>query len=170
MPRTSDDRSKALTELMPDLARAARRLTRDRSTAEDLMQETLLRVWARMDTGTEIEDLRPYLMTTVRNLSRRPPRVFDELEEKDTPATPAGGDRRLITQDVVRAIEMLPPAHARLLTLAARDQAQYADMAREIGVPVGTVMSRLARARHGLRKSLDLPESDAVAELLANAD
>lgn len=170
MPRTSNERAKALTELMPDLARAARRLTRDRSAAEDLMQETLLRVWARMDTGPEIEDLRPYLMTTVRNLSRRPPRSFDELEEKDAPATPAAADRRLIAQDVVRAIEMLPPAHARLLTLAARDQAHYADMAREIGVPVGTVMSRLARARHSLRKSLNLPASDAVAELLASAD
>ena len=78
-----------LTDFIPDLMRLSLRLKRgDRAAAEDLAQEALLRVWARLRAEGRIDDLRPYLMEAARNLSRRPPHPTlpgDDLPEPSPP-------------------------------------------------------------------------------------
>jgi len=155
----------ALTALRPELLRLARLLTRDGDLADDLTQEALLAVWARLQAGEEIRALRPYLKTVLRNASRR-----HRITEQATAAAPPGhapeAPGRLACRDVLRAVAGLPPEQARLLLLLASTGASYADLARATGLPLGTVTSRLSRARAALCATLDLPPEAPVATLL----
>ncbi len=159
--RQSENAAASLVALMPELERVTRCLTRDRGRAEDIAQEALLRVWARMNRSAEIGALRPYLMTAARNIVRRPgagPRevALSELTERSAPATlPA----RLALQDVIEVIERLPKAEAQLVLRHAVAGESYARIAKAEGVPIGTVMSRIARSRARLRAGCGLPAS-----------
>ncbi|MDH3264511.1 MAG: sigma-70 family RNA polymerase sigma factor [Paracoccaceae bacterium] len=157
--------ARALTDLIPALLRAALALTRSGDHAEDLAQEALLRVWTRMHDGEEIGDLRPYALTTLRNLARRPPRLAP-AEAAAPEATPSAAPDRIACREVIDALSALPPDQGRLLTRAAFGAATMAELAAETGLPPGTVASRLSRARARLRARLDLPETGPVAALL----
>lgn len=154
-----------LVALMPDLGRLARALTRDASRAEDLAQETLARVLAQAPEG--IGDLRPYLMAAARNLARRPGRTTEHLEgDGALTAAPRDDGGRLALRDVAQAMARLDPAEARLILAVAYDGQSYASVAGGLGVPVGTVMSRLARARAHLRAEIGLGAGGRVDDLL----
>jgi RNA polymerase sigma-70 factor (ECF subfamily) len=155
----------ALAAELPALLRAARALVRSRDGAEDLVQEALLRVWTRMRAGGEIEALRPYLRTTLRNLARRPASLAP-AEAAAPEATPPGAADRIACREVLAALAELPPDQAQLLARAALGAATMADLAAETGLPPGTVASRLSRARARLRARFDLPEDGPVAALL----
>ena len=71
----------------------------------------------------------------------------------------------LALREVMQAIAALPPAQAELLRLLATTGADYADLARQTGLPLGTVTSRLSRARARLRAAVDLPENAPVTTL-----
>lgn len=157
--------TQALTDLIPVLMRTALALTRSRDRAEDLAQEALLRVWTRLRDGEEIGDLRPYLLATLRNLARRPPRLAP-AEAAAPESAPGAAADRLACGEVMAALSALPPDQLRLLTRAAIDAATTAELAAETGLPPGTVASRLSRARARLRARLDLPDADPVAALL----
>lgn len=156
---------KDLVGLMPDLKRLARALTRDATRADDLAQEALVRVLAR--SPGEIADLRPYLMTAARNLARRPGRSAEPLDD-DRPETAAPGDDggRLALRDVAQALTRLDPEETRLILAVACEGQSYAAVAASLGVPVGTVMSRLARARAHLRAEVGLEGGGGVGDLL----
>ncbi len=156
----------ALEQLIPDLMRLARILAPDQARAEDLAQEALLKVWTRIAQGGEIADLRPYLMTVLRRERARLPRDHQELDAERlvTPTDPA--QSRATLRDVIRAMERLPPAQAQLLHRLAAG-ASYRDMAQQLDVPIGTVMSRAARARAGLRRQLQLDSPQDLSRLLA---
>jgi len=155
-----------LTDLMPALLRLARILAPTPDMAEDMAQEALLRVWARLKNGGEIEDLRPYLMTTLRNASTRPAQQDQELTEQNTPSQPAEIWSRFACVDVNSAIGRLPDDQADLLRMAALQGNSYAQIAKAFDLPIGTVMSRISRARAQLRADLNLPKSRAVETLL----
>jgi DNA-directed RNA polymerase specialized sigma24 family protein len=111
--------SRAFAELMPELRRTARRLTRSPEDADDLLQETLLRVWARVAVTAQgasdaapVTDLRAYAFATLRNAAaRRGPRPFRSDDER------RGRDRRaarrrpahLAMRDALAALDALPP-------------------------------------------------------------
>ncbi|MCX7645982.1 MAG: sigma-70 family RNA polymerase sigma factor [Rhodobacteraceae bacterium] len=154
-----------LTALIPDLERAARAISRRGGEAEDLAQEALLRVWARLASGAAVEDLRPYLLTTLRNLARRPPRL-PPAEAAPPEATPPEAAGRIAVREVAEALRSLPAEQARLLVAAAAGTRTLAELAEETGVPPGTVASRVARARARLRAAVDLPEHAPVSALL----
>jgi RNA polymerase sigma-70 factor (ECF subfamily) len=157
--------AQALTDLIPALMRAALALTRSRDRAEDLAQEALLRVWTRLREGEAIGDLRPYLLTTLRNLARRPPRLAPA--EAAAPETaPNAAPDRIACREVIAALSALPPDQGRLLSRVVLDAATIAELAAETGLPPGTVASRLSRARARLRARLDLPDGDPVAAIL----
>lgn len=167
----SDDAT-SLVALMPDLQRLARCLVRDRERAEDIAQEALLRVWARLGRGDRIADLRPYLMTAARNLVRRPGHGRREVALVDLPepAAPPALAARLALQDVAGVMARLPPDEARLVLRHAVRGESYAGIAAAEGLPIGTVMSRLARSRARLRAGCGLPASGpATARLTADA-
>lgn len=141
-----------LVALMPALTRRARSLMRDPARADDMVQDTMLALWQRLQAGVRIDDLEAYAMTTLRHARRRPaPEV--PVEEQDLPPAPDPTQSRLDLADTLRAIARLPDTQRQLL----RDRAtglSYDDLARRHALPRGTVMSRLARAREQLRAAL----------------
>ncbi|UOA27523.1 ECF RNA polymerase sigma factor EcfG [Pseudosulfitobacter sp. DSM 107133] len=146
-----------LTRLIPMLTRRARRLTRSHSAADDLVQETLLRLIQRARRGGEIDDLPAYAMRTLTNQARmswRRAAETEELEEDHATVAPEA-PMRLDCADALRVIETLPRDQADLMRLVAGGESSPAQLAKLTGLPQGTVMSRLARARARLRQELE---------------
>lgn len=149
-----------------ELMRLALRLRRNREEAEDLVQETLLKVWARMVAGGEVREPRAYLFATLRNLACRPPERPDPLTEAEEPAVASEAARRIATAEVLRAVDDLPGEQACLIRAVALEGVSYADLARRHGLPMGTVMSRVSRGRARLSERLGLPKDAPVSALL----
>ncbi|HET7044753.1 MAG TPA: sigma-70 family RNA polymerase sigma factor [Gaiellaceae bacterium] len=160
-------------ELSDQVYRVARRLVSSREEAEDLMQETYARAfrsWRQYTPGT---NLRAWLLRILTNLNidhgRRNQRTPDiqPLEEGDYflyNRLEAGGDggpsdeervdERLSQDDVVDALAEVPHDFRDVLVLVDIGEFSYADAAQILDVPIGTVMSRLHRARRILKKNL----------------
>jgi RNA polymerase sigma-70 factor (ECF subfamily) len=143
----------------------ARWLTRTAHDAEDVVQEACLRAY-RFFAGFHGADGRAWLLAIVRNTcstwlernrARAPAAAFDEEKHSD----PAGGDapdsRLLRTEDtdlLRQALEALPPEYREVIVLRELEGLSYKEIAGVAGVPLGTVMSRLARARERLQQAL----------------
>ncbi len=167
MPR-SPDLPGDIAGLQPDLLRFARHLTGSADQAQDLSQEVLLKLWSKQQSGAEVQNLRAYAMTTLRNTYRQYLRTRmpgTELEE-DMLVTDPDAFAALALQELQSAISRLPHEQARLIRLVAMGETSPADLARRMGLPSGTVMSRLARARAQLRDDMGLGRSAPVAELM----
>lgn len=142
----------------------AYRLTRDRADAEELVQETLLRAWARFDPRREAREILVYLYRILVNLARDRARrrtVLDlrpqdpgTLPEAEAPASDVEALRRLTAAEVRRALDALPEHYRLPILLADIDGFSYEEVGAQLGVPVGTVASRLRRGRLLLRRSL----------------
>jgi RNA polymerase sigma factor (sigma-70 family) len=144
-----------LVELIPRLRRYARALVGDRATADDLVQDTLERAWAKLHLYRRGTDLRAWLFTVMHNVHVnrvRASRVTDTLEDEmpELAQRPAQGDA-LLVRDLDRAIAQLPAEQRAVLLLVTLEEMSYDDVARTLGIPIGTVMSRLSRAREKLR-------------------
>lgn len=150
------------------LLRVARTLTGSTADADDLVQETLIRAWRAVD-HFDGNHPRAWLLTILRrthiNMHRRkrPDLVEDPAHELS--ARPAFGAARSVTpeekvldgtlgDDVASALAELDPKFRTTLLLVDVDKLSYAQAAETLGVPVGTVMSRLSRARDRMRASL----------------
>ncbi|ATE60844.1 sigma-70 family RNA polymerase sigma factor [Thauera sinica] len=140
---------------IPRLRRYARALTGDAARADDLVQDTLERAlgrWRLWRPG----NLRAWLMTMMHNLFINEVRAVSAVEYRDgaelpeRPARPPQDDG-LELRDLERALQALPAEQREVLLLIGLEDLTYEDVARITGVPVGTVMSRLSRARGRLR-------------------
>ncbi len=151
--RASED----LGEHVASLRRYAFALTADRHEAEDLVQETLARAIAAAGSWRRTGSLRAWLFSIMHNafltgLRERSPRER-RLEEDDLErAQPAPQLARLEVQDVLRALTRLPEPQRAAITLIALEEFSYEEAAAIQGVPLGTLMSRLARGREALRR------------------
>jgi RNA polymerase sigma-70 factor, ECF subfamily len=160
-------REQVLTELEV-LLRVARRLTRDANEAEDLVQETLLRAYRAFD-GFDGRHPRAWLLTIMRHhhynqiRKRRPDLLDDEVAQRvpasgkdgrqdGTPERALDDDFDPIVQD---ALVSLSAKHRAVVALVDLDGLTYQEAADLLGVPVGTVMSRLHRARRRIRATLE---------------
>ena len=142
---------------IPALRRYARALTRDADTADDLVQDTLVRA-LRSEHLFHGGELRSWLYTILtnlnrnrlRSLARRPP--LSSIEDNDAPdlAGPEAGGR-----DIARALATLVDEQRDALLLVVLEGLTYREVAEVQGVPIGTVMSRLARARAQIKSYLD---------------
>jgi len=163
-PRLSEFERKVLPHL--DAAyNLARFLMRNEQDAEDVVQEAALRAF-RFFENFRGENSRAWFLRIVRNTSftvlkkNRPDEMniaFDEeLHGGQTPPMDAGValDRAQDRQTVRAAIEQLPPEFREAITLRELEGASYKEIADIAGVPIGTVMSRLARARQHLQEIL----------------
>lgn len=184
LPALPPASSRAFLALLPDLKRSARRLSRTVEDADDLVQETLLRVWSRLamaragaSDAAPVEDLRAYAFATLRNCARTraggaPPRGTAAATPEDTDAAAALPDPRadpaaqLAAREAMRALSDLPDEQQSLLRLRVLDGLSYAEIASQTGLPMGTVTSRLSRGRRALRQALGLPADAVVADLL----
>lgn len=155
-----------INELRPELLRLARRLTRAEDTAQDIVQETLLRVWMRRQSH-DIEEPLAYARAVVRNLyleslRRRP---FLPLEDGMEDGIGHGGDAALALNKLTAALARLPSSQAAVIRLVVAGETSPRAMAEQLGCPTGTVMSRLARARAQLRHEMGIGPDAPVCSL-----
>ena len=154
-----------IAHLQPRLYRFARSLTGDPEEASDLAQETTARALAALRSFTPGTNLRAWLFRILRNsyLNRRRAACLHPeaalLDLSPAGLQPTGGRLRPVEhdvlvraelQDVLAAFRGLPERYATPLYLTAIEERSYAEVACELGVPVGTVMSRIHRARQML--------------------
>ena len=146
----------ALSEHIPRLRRYARSLTGDRWAADDLVQDTLVRA-LRSEKLFLGGDLRAWLYTILTNLNRNRRRSLARqpamMELHDTTADASGTEAE--SRDISRALATLAEDQRAVLLLVVLEGLSYRDVADIQGVPIGTVMSRLARARAHVRAVIE---------------
>lgn len=151
--------SRSLLSELPRLRRYARALVGERAAADDLVQDTLERAWSRLAQWRPGGDLRAWLFSIMHNLRvdqlRRPGLTLQpgdgELPEMPVRATQSD---HLELGDLAAALERLPEEQRAVLLLVALEEMTYEEVASTLGIPLGTVMSRLARGRERLRQIL----------------
>ncbi len=146
---------------IPRLRRYARALTGDITTAEDLVQDTLERAWRRLVLWRSGSDLRAWLFTIMHNifvnqLRADPHRQTQttELAALDLSVT-APQEDRLIVRDLIKALGNLSHEQREVVLLIGLEQMSYEEAAKVLGIPIGTVMSRLSRGREQLRAMMN---------------
>ena len=149
------DEAQRLVELIPRLRRYARALVGERSASDDLVQDTLERAWSKLHLYRRGTDLRAWLFTVMHNVhvnKLRATRATDTLEdEMPELAQRASQGDALMVRDLDRSISRLPAEQRSVLLLVTLEDMSYDEVARTLGIPIGTVMSRLSRAREKLR-------------------
>jgi RNA polymerase sigma-70 factor (ECF subfamily) len=156
------DRFEALlVEEIPALRRYARALCRDSAQVDDLVQECLLRAVSRRRLWLSQKGMRPWLFTILHNifvntLRRNVNSPSSGLAEPFEDSFVSDDDPHdLCTlSDFEAALCRLSPEQREVLLLVGLEQMSYKDVSKIVGVPVGTVMSRLSRARSSLREGL----------------
>jgi len=157
------DRTKAIADEIPHLRRYARALLRDSEEADDLVQDCIERALAQIHQWRDRTSPRQWLFTIMHNL------YVDEVRKHQRRAsgpalTVIDGDdlaseprqlAHLETMDVLAALHALPDERRAALVLVGVEGFNYRDAAAILGVPVGTLMSRLARGREQLRATLN---------------
>jgi len=159
-----------LVAAIPRLRRYARVLTGEPTRADDLVQETLARAWEKRRLWAAGSDLRAWLFTIMHNvfvnqraLARRDA-LNDSLDADDAgaawqiPVRPTQQTRVELTE-IMREVQRLPNEQREVLMLAALEEMRYEEIAAVLAIPVGTVMSRLSRAREKLRRAVAEPAS-----------
>jgi RNA polymerase sigma factor (sigma-70 family) len=148
--------------LIPALRRYARALMRNPTSADDLVQDCLERAvshWHRRRDG----NTRAWLFTILHNLAVNQFRqsatrgrhvTIDETNENDF-GQDAVQEQKLMYRDVMNKLAKLPEDQRAVLLLVAVEDLSYAEAAKVLDIPVGTVMSRLSRARERLQQELE---------------
>ncbi|UVF18768.1 sigma-70 family RNA polymerase sigma factor [Microvirga terrae] len=156
-----DEIASLLEPLIPGLRRYAWALLRDGEAADDLVQDTLERAisrWSQRRDG----DLRAWLFTIQRNL------FINSLRQRKVRGIPVGEEALNDVQspdmnpeshaglrDVLKGLEALPEEQRSILLLVGVEDLSYEQAAQVLGIPLGTVMSRLSRARTRLREFME---------------
>ena len=144
---------------IPRLRRYARALVNDRTAADDLVQDTLERAWTKIQQFRVGTDLRAWMFSIMHNVhlnqvrSRREAVSFDE--EAHDVWQRATQDDALEMRDMDRAMQALPVEQREVLLLVALEDLSYEEVAKTLGIPLGTVMSRLSRGRERVRSLMN---------------
>ena len=155
------NRAALIEAQIPGLRRFACALLRgDQEAADDLLQDTLERALSHWNLRRNHGNLRGWLYTILYNrflsnqhrVRRRGP--HDALTETELPGIDGGQYSVLEHRDLLRAFAALPEEQRAVLLLVGVEDVSYQEAARVLGVPIGTVMSRLSRGRERLRRSL----------------
>lgn len=145
---------------IPRLRRYAQALVGNRAEADDLVQDTLERAWSKLSLWRGRSDLRAWLFSIMHNLYvdqvRKPKLVTTSLAaEAMAVAVRAGQADAMALRDIETAMRSLPHEQREVLLLVALEQFTYEEVAKTLRVPIGTVMSRLARGRERLRAVME---------------
>jgi RNA polymerase sigma-70 factor, ECF subfamily len=163
-------------EHLDGLYRSARRLTRDQTAAEDLVQEAMLKAWRSFHTFQEGTNIRAWLHRILMNAffdayrkKTREPELVDQEDvgefylydktREGAALSQAGNPEvevldHVLDAEVRQALESLPPQFRAAIILADVEGFTYNEIAEILGIPIGTVMSRLSRGRHLLQRRL----------------
>lgn len=150
--------------MIPALRRYARALLRDRDLADDLVQDCLERVIERWDRRRDAGHTRQWVFAIAHNLAvdflrQRARRglhlAIEDVAEDEMVAPSQEGEA--LQRDVLRALDALPDEQRSVLLLVSVEDLSYADAAKTLGIPIGTVMSRLARGRERLQRLMGSP-------------
>lgn len=160
----------SIVDQIPALRRYARALTGDSWAADDLVQDTLERACARWRLWLAGTDLRAWLFTVMHNLfvsqfrqEQRRAAYGQSVDLDDVAHTlHAPGGSESVRLDLQRCLLQLPPDQRAVLLLVTLEDMSYMEVARVTGVPVGTVMSRLSRARDRMRELMGEPKAAPV--------
>jgi len=145
-----------IAEHIPRLRRYARALAGDQHGADDLVQDTLERAINKRHLWRPGSDLRAWLFAIMHNvfvnqLRSRQAHPEDALDEDALPAVAPVDGARLEIRDLQTALALLPPEQREVVLLVGLEQLTYAEVSHALGIPIGTVMSRLFRGRERLR-------------------
>jgi RNA polymerase sigma-70 factor (ECF subfamily) len=160
-PRTDEFEAAALPHFN-DIYRAASRLLSDGMKADDVVQEVYLQAWKSFDRFEPGTNCRAWLFKILFNVSHHYRRKWfnsrfvsgsEEILDQ-TPACPAPLPEKLTDEEILDALGRLPQEFRAVVLLVDVEEFSYKEAAGILGVPIGTVMSRLSRARRMLRESL----------------
>jgi RNA polymerase sigma-70 factor (ECF subfamily) len=150
---------------IPALRRYAGALLRSRQDSDDLVHDCLVRAMDRLHTLQREDDLRPWLFSIMHNLfvsqrrrARRSPEHDGAGALHNSNGMPAAQEDRLRWRDLERCLDNLPEEQRIVLLLVSLEDLTFSEVAQTLGVPIGTVMSRLARGRERLRVMMDETE------------
>ncbi|WP_441293995.1 RNA polymerase sigma factor, partial [Bordetella pertussis] len=156
---------------IPSLRRYARGLTGERDRADDLVQDTLERAWSRFSRWQRRGELRAWMFGIMHNQFidglRAQKRQADYGAETEIPELPVRATQadRLEVRDLDRHLQRLPADLRAVLLLVAVEEFTYREAAQVLEVPIGTVMSRLSRARERLAALLQAAHPEAHARV-----
>ena len=146
-----------IVPFIPNLRRYARALVGDRDGADDLVQDTLERAVRKFHLWRP-GDLRAWLFSIMHNVfvnQLKARKIAPEVEiDENALAAPIPTATSLDVIDMERALLALAPEQREVVLLVALEDMTYADVSRSLGIPIGTVMSRLSRGRERLRRAM----------------
>ena len=151
-----------LVEHIHALRRYATALVGNHADADDLVQEALKRALIYLEADRQIDNLRAYLFTILHNVRkdaiRKQTRSGVQVPVEETPlvSDEASQSDRIACSQVVQAMQHLSEEHRQVLLLVGVEGMSYRETSEIVGLPIGTVMSRLSRARAALREVLSL--------------
>jgi RNA polymerase sigma-70 factor, ECF subfamily len=159
-----------IVEQIPRLRRYARALMQgDALSADDLVQDCLERALSRLNSWKRGSDLRAWLFTIMHNVYVNQVRrsvngpQFVNLPEKEPPARASTQAESAVNLDnLQRTLQFLSPEQREILMLVTVEGLRYKEVAAILGIPEGTVMSRLSRARQQLRTILDQGPTSSI--------
>jgi len=154
------DLKEQIIEQIPRLRRFARYLARDADHADDLVQETLIRALGALPQLDPEGNLRAWLFTILQNVlrgewrrrRRSPVRHDIDADGVPEPSQKGGQFESATLAELAGAIRRLPPRFREVLMLCGVEGFDYEEAAAVLGVPVGTIRSRLSRARAMLKE------------------
>ncbi|MGH7062867.1 MAG: sigma-70 family RNA polymerase sigma factor [Stellaceae bacterium] len=159
------DFAELLEHEIPRLRRYARALTRDTALADDLVQNCLVRALAKQHLWQAGTDLRAWLFTILHNQNvndvRRSVREGVTVPVEDAAGMLTVSDKTEVSlqlRDLDRAIAELPAEQRQVILLVGLEGMRYDEAASVLGIPIGTVRSRLSRGRESLRELMDMPD------------
>ncbi len=167
-----------VTQHLPALRRYARSLLRDGAAADDLVQQALLRAYERSATFRPGASLKAWLLAILHNQyvsdRRRAAvemRVLGELAEAGSQSSgEAGQSQALFLREVAERFAALPDSQRAVLHLIAIEGLSYRQTADALDVPIGTIMSRLSRARAALREPAAARSGDHNLRIIGGTD
>jgi len=169
--RAMAERNALIEAELPSLQRYGRSLAANVDEGLDLVQETIIKALANWDSWTGQGPLRAWLFAIMRNhfyqtaqqRSRWRNILSDTPIEETTVATQPRQEHQVALRTMDAALARLPEEQREIVVLVSVEGLTYAETATVLSVPIGTVMSRLSRARARLRELLDSPSRSAAA-------